>query len=137
MPTLRTAMDAASSALDVQRTRLEVAVSNLANAESTRSESGGPYRRREVALTAVDQTGDGGSFGVEVAGILEDQSAFVKRFDPSHQDAGPDGFVDMPNVDVPQEMVDMLGAARAYQANLAAITMIRDTVQRALEIGRS
>lgn len=138
MPSLRTAMDAASSALDAQRARIEVAVSNLANAESTKFRDGLPYRRREVILEAVQQ-GDGtqqSAFGVKVAEIAEDQSPFVERFEPNNADADENGFVKMPNVDVPMEMVDMLGAARAYQANLAAITLIRDTVQKALEIGR-
>lgn len=138
MPSLRTAMDAATSALDVQRARIEVAVSNLANAESTKFRDGLPYRRREVILEAVPQ-GEGGqqsAFGVRVAEIAEDQSPFAERFEPNNADADENGFVKMPNVEVPMEMVDMLGAARAYQANLAAVTMIRETVQKALEIGR-
>lgn len=139
MPSLRTAMNASAGALDVQRARLEVAVSNLANAESTRTAEGGPYRRREVILEAV-KTGSGadsaGAFGVRVAEIVEDQTPFQRRFEPSHPHADATGFVSLPNVDVPMEMVDMLGAARAYQANLAAITLIRETVQKALEIGR-
>lgn len=136
MPTLSSAINAAASALDVQRTRLEVAVSNLANAESTHSTDGQPYRRREVLLEsgASDRTGD---FGVRVSAIVEDESPFPERFEPSHPDADENGFVKMPNVDVPEEMVDMLGAARAYQANLAAINLIRETVQKALELGRS
>lgn len=136
MPTLSSAINAAASALDVQRTRLEVAVSNLANAESTHGPDGQPYRRREVLLESGAQEGRP-DFGVHVSAIVEDQSPFQKRFEPSHPDADETGFVEMPNVDVPQEMVDMLGAARAYQANLAAINLIRETVQKALELGRS
>lgn len=136
MPTLSSAINAAASALDVQRTRLEVAVSNLANAESTHGADGQPYRRREVLLES-GTPGGGADFGVHVSAIVEDQSPFQKRFEPSHPDADETGFVEMPNVDVPEEMVDMLGAARAYQANLAAINLIRETVQKALELGRS
>lgn len=136
MPTLRSAISSAAGALDVQRARLEVAISNLANAESTRGPDGNPYRRREVLIESTRDDGPEGAFGVKVAGIVEDQSEFRERFEPSHPDAGPNGFVRMPNVDVPEEMVDMMGAARAYQANLAAITLIRETVQKALEIGR-
>lgn len=139
MPSLRTAMNASASALDVQRARLEVAVSNLANAESTAGVNGGPYRRREVVLEAVQSTGGdagAGGFGVQVAAIVEDQSPFQRRFEPSHPQADETGHIELPNVDVPMEMVDMLGAARAYQANLAAISLIRETVQKALEIGR-
>ena len=67
---------------------------------------------------------------------MEDQTPFRKRYEPSHPDADDDGFVSLPNVDAPQEMVDMLGAARAYQANLAAISLIRELVAKALELGR-
>ncbi len=74
--------------------------------------------------------------GVKVAGVIEDQSPFRRRYEPSHPDADKDGFVQVPNVDVPEEMVDMLGAARAYQANLTAIGLIRDTIQRALELAK-
>ena len=71
-----------------------------------------------------------------MAGIVEDQSPFRTRYEPSHPDADANGFVALPNVDAPQEMVDMLGAARAYQANLAAIGLIRDMVSKALELGK-
>jgi flagellar basal-body rod protein FlgC len=140
--TLLSAITASASGLDAQRARLEVAVSNLANAESTRGADQQPYRRREVVLETV--AGDASSFfgadapaaGVRVAGVVEDQSPFRQRYEPSHPDADENGFVSVPNVDVPEEMVDMLGAARAYQANLTAITIIRDTIQRALELGK-
>ena len=85
--------------------------------------------------TAFDGTGRSAT-GVRVAAVLEDQTAFRRRYEPSHPDADADGFVAVPNVDVPEEMVDMLGAARAYQANLTAIGLIRDTIQRALELAK-
>ncbi len=137
--TLSSAIAASASALDVQRARMEVAVSNLANAESTRGPDGRPYRRREVVLETVQA--DANAFNVQAAGvrvaeIVQDQSEFRRRYEPSHPDADADGFVAMPNVDVPEEMVDMLGAARAYQANLTAIGLIRDTVQRALDLAK-
>ena len=141
MSTLLSAINASASALDAQRARMEVAVSNLANAESTRSADGRPYRRREVVLESLtfDPTSAGADVqatGVKVAAVLEDQTEFRKRYEPSHPDADADGFVSVPNVDVPEEMVDMLGAARAYQANLTAIGLIRDTLQRALELAK-
>ena len=73
---------------------------------------------------------------MRVEDIVVDQAEFRRRYEPSHPDADAEGFVAMPNVDVPEEMVDMLGATRAYQANLTAINLIRDTIQRALELGR-
>jgi flagellar basal-body rod protein FlgC len=138
--TLSSAIAASASALDAQRARMEVAVSNMANAESTRGPDGQPYRRRSVVLETV-QTG-GPSFdmqaaGVRVAEIVQDQADFRRRYEPSHPDADDNGFVAVPNVDVPEERVDMLGAARAYQANITAIGLIRDTVQKALELARS
>ena len=141
MSTLLSAINASASALDAQRARMEVAVSNLANAESTRSADGRPYRRREVVLESMafdpmTAGADVQATGVKVAAVLEDQNDFRKRYEPGHPDADPDGFVSMPNVDVPEEMVDMLGAARAYQANLTAIGLIRDTLQRALELAK-
>ena len=139
MSTLVGAIKASASALDAQRARMEVAVSNMANAESTRSADGQPYRRREVVLEATSaQSLDGHieAAGVQVREILEDQTPFRQRYEPSHPDADANGFVAVPNVDVPEEMVDMLGAARAYQANLTAITLIRDTIQKALELAK-
>jgi flagellar basal-body rod protein FlgC len=147
MSQLLSAVNAAASALDAQRARMEVAVSNIANAESTRGKNGEPYRRRDVVLEAMPAgtfgealgaAGGGNADGVRVAGVLEDQSAtaFKRNYDPTHIDAGPDGYVLMPNVDVPEEMVNLLGAARAYQANLSAIGLIRDTVQKALELAK-
>ena len=142
MATLSDAITAGASALSVQRTRIEVAVSNIANAESTRSSDGQPYRRRNVVLASDpiqsfdDALGGAKATGVKVAGIVEDQTPFKRRYEPGHPDADADGFVAIPNIDAPEEMVDMLGAARAYQANLAAIGLIKDVVNKALELGR-
>jgi flagellar basal-body rod protein FlgC len=145
MSTLSAAIKASGSALNAERTRIEVAVSNLANATSTRSANGQPYRRRDVVLTP-DSTG-AGSFdaalgsasatGVKVAAIVEDTQPFQEVYDPSHPDADPKtGKVLLPNVNPEEEMVDMLQAARAYQANLAAVNVIRDMVAKALELGK-
>ena len=141
MPTLGSAITASASALNAERTRIEVAVSNLANAESTRSADGTPYRRRDVVLASDSPTFNAalersGATGVKVAAVVEDAEPFRRRYEPSHPDADADGFVSLPNVDTPQEMVDMMGAARAYQANLAAIGIIKDVVAKALELGR-
>jgi len=139
---LGTAINVSASALNAQRARIEVAVSNIANAESTRGVDGQPYRRRDVVLSAMPMEsfdsalGRADAVGVQVSEVVEDMSEFRRRFDPAHPDADKDGMVAVPNVDVPEEMVDMLGAARAYQANLTAIGLIRDTVQRALELGK-
>jgi flagellar basal-body rod protein FlgC len=142
MSTLYSAIGASASALSAERARIEVAVSNMANAESTRGANGEPYRRRDVVLSAdpVDTfdevMGRTGAVGVKVAEIVEDQAPFGRRYDPSHPDADTDGFVAVPNVDVPEQMVDMLAAARAYQANLTAIGLIKDMITRSLDLAK-
>ena len=141
MSTLNNAMAASASALTAERVRIEVAVSNLANAESTGGPNGQPYRRRDVVLRS-----DPGSFGdaldatrpagVKVADVVEDQSPFQTKFMPGHPDADESGYVHLPNIDAAEEMVDMLTASRAYQANLTAVNLIRDMVQKSLDLGR-
>ena len=142
MSSLLGAFNVSASALDAQRTRIEVAVSNIANADSTRGPDGQPYRRRDVVLGAQPQDtfdaalGRADAVGVQVQQIVEDQMPFRRRYEPSHPDADAQGFVALPNVDVPEEMVDMLGAARAYQANITAMGLIKDTISKALELGK-
>jgi len=144
MATLTAALNASASALDAHRARIEVAVSNIANAESTRGPDGEPYRRRDVVLSSAPVGADtfdaafgkASAVGVQVADVIEDQAPFRTRYEPAHPDADKDGFVSLPNVDVPEEVVDMLGAARAYQANLQAIGLINDTIKKALELGK-
>jgi flagellar basal-body rod protein FlgC len=138
--TLSAAISASASALSAERTRIEAAVSNLANAESTQSLNGQPYRRRDVILPVESfgaALGRSTATGVKVARVVEDQSELRRRYEPGHPDADADGFVSLPNVDASNEMVDMIGAARAYQANLAAIGIIRDLIAKALDLGRS
>jgi flagellar basal-body rod protein FlgC len=142
MSTLGDAIKASASALAAERQRIEVAVSNLANAESTRGADGQVYKRRDVVL-ASEQTNTfdlalsrANATGVRIAAVLEDETAPRQRYEPGHPDADQDGYVSLPNVDSAEEMVDMLSASRAYQANLTAINLIRDLVGRALELGR-
>jgi flagellar basal-body rod protein FlgC len=142
MPTLNDAMAVSASALAAERTRIEAAISNLANAESTRGPDGGPYRRREVILAADPVNsfdaamGRASAVGVRVAGIVEDDAPFQQRYQPSHPDADAAGLVSLPNINPAEEVVDMMSAARAYQANLAAIGLVRDLVRQSLELGR-
>jgi flagellar basal-body rod protein FlgC len=142
MSGLDAAINASASALRAERTRIEVAVSNLANAESTRGADGQPYRRRDVVLSSdAGQSfdtvlGHATATGVKVAAVVEDQTPFKRRYDPAHPDADANGFVAMPNVDVPEQMVDMVSASRAYQANLSAIGMVNDMIRRAMDLGK-
>ena len=136
------------SALDAQRHRLNVIASNLANAESTRTAEGTPYKRRDVVLRATPiapkfkkalmRAGgeDKPLQGVRVAAVREDPKPGKAIHDPKHPDADADGMVHMPNVNVLEEMVNMIAASRAYEANVQAITAAKTMWRGALEIGR-
>ena len=142
MSMLSSALAASASGLKAELTRIEVATSNLANADSTRGPDGGPYRRRDVILSPDRVSSFDAAFGrvhatgVRVDEIVEDTAPFKHRYEPSHPDANAGGYVALPNVNAAEEMVDLLGAARAYQANLAAVGVIRDVMQSALDLGR-
>lgn len=136
------------SALDANRHRLNVIASNLANAESTRTPDGGPYKRRDVLFQttpvapkfkkalAKATPGEQVLQGVRVAGVKEDPRPGKAIHDPKHPDADKDGMVHMPNVNVMEEMVNMMAASRAYEANVQAITAAKSMWNRALDIGR-
>lgn len=140
------AMAISSSGLSAQRLRMNILSANLANAQTTRGDEGGAYKRRDVVFSATP-TGDkfddflNGTHGtelrkVDVVGIHKDPSAPRKVFDPSHPDANQQGFVEMPNINVMTEMVNMLTATRAFEANATAIDDSKQMAMRALEIGR-
>jgi flagellar basal-body rod protein FlgC len=134
-----------ASGMRAQRLRLDVIAANLANAQSTRSPEGGPYRRRDVVLEAVSRgesfedllaPGAGGASAVEVSRVVTDTHPPRMVYDPGHPDADTSGFVAMPNINVVSEMVDMMAASRAYEANVAALNATKRVLEAALEIGR-
>lgn len=138
------AMKVSATALRSQRTRMEVISSNLANLHTTRTDEGGPYRKKEVLFGTVDIR-EGKSFrdvlnrtaeGVEVQDVLESEKPFELVHDPSHPDADKDGNVTYPNVNVMEEMADMSSASRAYEANVNAIQTVKEMFRKALEIGK-
>jgi len=140
-------MNISASALTAQRMRIDVISSNIANAESTRSADGGPYRRRSVvfgeilndAISAGRSENDSltANFGgVQIDKISEDNSPFKRVYDPSHSDADAEGYVLMPNVNVLREMVDLINAQRAYEANVTAMSTTKSFAEAALRIGR-
>ncbi len=124
------AMTVSGTGLQAQRVRMDAIAENIANAEATRTPEGGPFQRLQVIM----RSGEGLGGGVEVQGVVRDLSPAEIIFDPSHPDANADGYVEMPNVDVPTEMVDMVAASRAYEANAKALAMARDMVRDSIDI---
>ena len=139
-------IDTSSSGLTAERLRMDLISDNIANAETTRTPSGGPYRRKipiyreleknKFQKALADAKGESSSGGVEIVGIEEDQSDFKRKYDPSHPDANKDGYVLLPNVDTVAEMVNMVSASKAYEANVTALNGTKSMVMKALEIGR-
>jgi len=125
--------DISASGLSAQRARLDVIASNLANAETTRTPAGGPYRR--LLPVFASRTGNPG--GVAVVGIAVDPRDPRRVYQPGHPDADPDGFVAYPNVNIVEEMVDLVSATRSYEANAAAYNAAKTMAQRALDLGRA
>ncbi len=131
-----------ASALAAQRQRAEVVTANLANAETTRTEEGGPYRRKQVVFgpqrpsfrAALAQASAPGR-GVQVRAVVEDPSPAVMRYEPGHPDADARGFVAMPNINIHEEMADMIAASHAYEANLAVVRNARAMALQTLAIG--
>jgi flagellar basal-body rod protein FlgC len=148
-------MDTSGSAMQAERARAEVVAANMANAETTRTESGGPYRRQHVVF-AANPTDENfvGSFseaakmlqpastaeppgGVHIAQVIEDGAPPLKRYDPGHPDAGADGYVSYPDINPLTEMVDLMGATRAYGLNSSAVQAEKGMITSALDIARS
>lgn len=135
-------LDTSASGLYAQRKRMDIIASNLANIETTRTEKGGPYRRKMVVMRTkemdqnFDQMFNSRVKGVQIDDVVEDQTPFKKVYNPSHPDADSDGYLYKPNVDLIVETTNMLMARRAFEANIAAIKATRQMVIKALEIGR-
>ena len=140
------ALHTSSSGLSAQRLRMNLISSNLANVNTTRTPEGGPYRRKNAVFQAqplhksfkrvLDAQKAGDPAVVKVAGVFEDNSAPIKKYDPQHPDADQQGYVAMPNINVTEEMVNMISASRSYEANVAAIKATKEMALKALEIGR-
>lgn len=138
------------SALTASRLRMDVISENIANASTTRTENGGPYRRKMVVYEPASN--ENSSFasmfqknidnqsssakGVKVTAIVEDQTPFTTKYDPTNPDANAQGYVLMPNVDPVTETLDMMSVTRAYDANLTALNAVKEMASKALEIGR-
>jgi flagellar basal-body rod protein FlgC len=140
-------LEISASGLTAERMRMDVTAQNLANAQTTRGADGQPYRRKEVVLAERQGPGSFGAAlagamstdgpkGVEVAAISEDQTPLKRVYDPSHPDADADGYVQMPNVDTVAEMVDLISAQRAYEANVTAMQAAKQMFAKTLELLR-
>lgn len=139
------AIDAAASGLTAERLRMDVISNNIANVNTTRTAEGGPYRRQVVVFSPRAGSSRFGQLlaseldagaGVRVVGINKDQSPLKMVYEPQHPDANADGYVAMPNVNIVAEMVDMITATRAYEANVTAVSAAKTMAAKALEIGR-
>jgi flagellar basal-body rod protein FlgC len=142
---LITAMDIGASGLSAQRKRLEVLVSNLVNANTTGPAGTEPYRRKDVVFVATAPESSfggalsdamGGVSKVEVAEVITDQSAPIRRYEPGHPHADKDGYVTYPNINPMEEMVNMMSATRSYEANLQAINAAKEMAIKTLDIIR-
>jgi flagellar basal-body rod protein FlgC len=145
------ALHISSSGLSAQRLRMNLISANLANVNTTRTEAGGPYRRKDPVFAArvpAQSRSQAGSFRemlvnrqkqlkeVAVVEIVEDSRPPIKKYDPMHPDADANGYVSMPNINLMEEMVNMISATRSYEANVTAIKSARDMALKALEIGQ-
>ena len=132
-------IDVTAGALSAQKTRLDVVAQNIANAQTTRTPSGAPYQRQVVSFESelVKRSFAGASLqSVRVGAISADRTPGQQVYNPQHPDAGPDGTVNMPNVNLSYEMVDLITASRAYEANLSVVKNARQMAMKALEIGK-
>lgn len=128
--------DVAGSALAAQSVRLNTVASNLANAESVSGDPATVYRPREPVFQATPIDGDTNLAGVRVAEVRESKADPIKRYEPGHPLADPQGYVYAPNVDAVEQMVNMISAARSYQANVEVMNAARDLTLRTLSMGR-
>jgi flagellar basal-body rod protein FlgC len=143
---LLSALSVSASGMSAQRTRAELLVENIANSETTRTAEGGPYRRKDAIFSSqtvpsafaseLDSQLNSSLTGVSISGISTDTREPERRYMPGHPDADADGYVAMPRVNPAEDMVDLMGATRSFQANVAAISAVKDMIQRSIDLLR-
>ncbi|MCL4401165.1 MAG: flagellar basal body rod protein FlgC [Acidobacteria bacterium] len=141
---LFSALSVSASGMAAQRTRAELLVENMANAETTRTPDGGPYRRKDAVFQSQEVESPFASIldsqmgsnleGVAVSDIMVDNSEPVRRYLPGHPDAGKDGYVAFPRINPAEDMVDLMGASRGYEANVSAMSAVKDMIQRSIDL---
>ena len=140
------AIDIAASGMTAERLRMDLIGNNIANVNTTRTEEGGPYKRQMAVFEprsggmnfgqVLAEQMDGGGTGVRVKSIEKDQSPPRMIYDPTHPDANEQGYVALPNINIVTEMVDMITASRAYEANATMVNTAKTMAQKALDMGR-
>ena len=134
-----------ASGMAAQRTRAELLVENLANAETTRTPEGGPYRRKDVVFQSSNVDSPFASMfasqlesagGVSVSEVITDMSEPERRYMPGHPDADRDGYVAFPKINSAEDMVDLMNASRSYEANISAIAAVKDMIQKSIDLMR-
>jgi len=140
---LFSSMQVSASGMAAQRTRAELLVENMANAETTRTPDGGPYRRKDVVFSTDIQASPFSAVfqnelgtGVKVANVIEDTREPERRYLPSHPDADVSGYVAFPRMNPAEEMVDLLNASRSYDANVAAMSAVKDMIGHSIDVLR-
>jgi len=139
---LFSAISVGASGMAAQRQRAELLVENLANAETTRTPGGGPYRRKDAVFESTEVSSPFANVfdtqlrgsGVQVSSIVTDTSDPERRYMPGHPDADADGYVAFPHISPAEDMVDLMGAARGYEANVAAISAVKDMIQKSIDL---
>lgn len=140
---LFSSLSVSASGMSAQRTRAELLVQNMANSETTRTPEGGPYRRKDAVFSTADETSPFSAVfqnemgtGVQVSEITEDNSEPDRRYMPGHPDADKDGYVAFPKINPAEDMVDLMSASRGYAGNVAAMTAIKDMINRSIDLMR-
>ncbi len=138
---LFTSLQVSASGMAAQRTRAEMLVENMANAETTRTPEGGPYRRKDVVFSSQQQASPFSAVfqnemaqGVNVADVVTDDRPPEMRYMPGHPDADANGYVAFPRMNPAEEMVDLLNTSRSYQGNVAAMTAVKDMINKSIDI---
>lgn len=138
-------LSVSESGMTAQRARAELLVENLANAETTRTPEGGPYRRKDVVFesaaaetpfSSVFESQLGAANGVRISQVVQDDRDPERRYMPGHPDADKDGYVAFPRINPAEDMVDLMGASRGYEANVSAISAVKDMIQRSIDLLR-
>ncbi len=138
-PSLFSGASIAASGMSAERQRMEIIANNIANANSTKSADGGPYKRQQLVFAEALNSGqeNASSFnGVRVLGVEFDDAKFERVYNPGHPDADATGFVEMPNVKMPTEMIDLITASRSYEANLKALSTFKEMIEQTLSLLR-